>query len=717
MRRLWRRRWLIAVIVIAATGIAALISFSLTPRYTAMTNVMIEPRQSQVVEIQEVLSELPPNKETLNNEIQVIRSRRLAAQVVDKNKLIEDPEFNRALVDPSTLSLAFGWVTGLLGGDETKRLTPGKGSDPQREKLIDAFLNALSVKPVPFSTVMNVSVESEDPEKAARLANSLANLYLADQLKAKFEATTRATRWLGEQLAELREKVAASERAVEAYRQQSGLVRGAHRGEEAVTLVDQQISELSSALISARSNRAEAGARLEQIERALKSRRGVGSSGIVLSSPLIQSLLLKESEIVGKKAELAAEFGPKHPRMMAAEAEIEDVRKKIRAEVQKVVESVRSDVEVARAREVALEKSLKVLESQVGNQNQKDVNLRALEREAAANRSLIEVFLVRFKETSAQADLHTPDARITSLASVPTRPSYPKKGRVIGLAFFASVFFATLLAITLEWLRRGFGSTVQIERVTGLYALGLIPMLEGGRRNRPRPHDYVLENQSSNFAEAIRSLRFSLALTNVDNPPKTIMFTSSLPEEGKSAVALSLARLMARTGYKVLIIDCDNRHPKVHGSLKLAGNPGLVDLLVNNADLRKVIQRDEDSGAHVIAAGKTVPCPAELLGSRLMKALLDKCAEHYDLVILDSPPVLAVSDARTLSAQVDKTVFVVQWQKTRRETAVLALNLLRESRADIAGVVLSRVDAKKHAKHGYEDSDYYHKKAQKYYAT
>lgn len=714
LRKLWRRRRLIIGTVILMTALSVLVTLQLTPLYRARAFVMIEPRQSQVIEFTSVLSGLPPGTETLNSEIQVINSRRLAGRVVDFLHLEQDPEFNSSLREQSLMSVVVGWIR-----DRKRELFPkdpeegaaADAADPadmERVGVIDSFLGGLSVEALEQSRVIQVEYVSAEPGKAARIANAVVDQYLVDQLEAKFEATKRANEWLQDRLADLKRNVAISEKAVEDFRQQAGLVKGT--GE--VNLTASQISELSSQIVIARAQRAESEARLGQVEDLLKS-GGIESAGEVLSSSLIQNLRQRESEVLGRAAELSAEFGPKHPRMIAVRTELRDLREKISAEVRKIVEGLRNEVDVARARENSLERSLTRLEQQVGELNRKDVQLRALEREAQANRTLLETFMTRFKETTAQQDIQTPDARIISQADVPNAAYFPNRKIIVGVTFVLSLFLGIVLVFAVEQLDAGFRSMEQIENLSGYPALGLVPLL----KSKSDPIQYVLDEPTSAYAESLRNVQVGLALSDVDKPPKVVMMTSAGAEEGKSTLSLSLVRLMARSGKPVVLIDCDLRKPSIHSRLGIPRKPGLVELLAKKSDFAEVVRKDEASGAHIITAGEHAASPPDLLGSEHMRQMLAELAKKYEFVILDSSPVLAVTDSRVLTRLSDKTVFVIEWEKTRREAVLLGMKQIREAGGSIAGAVLSRVDVKRHAQYDFADSGYYHGRYTKYYTT
>jgi polysaccharide biosynthesis transport protein len=261
-------------------------------------------------------------------------------------------------------------------------------------------------------------------------------------------------------------------------------------------------------------------------------------------------------------------------------------------------------------------------------------------------------------------------------------------------------------------------SSEQIEDLIGLPALGLVPAITGLDKRYGAPQDYVLDNPNSPFGEAVRSLRTAMLLTSMGAPPKTVLLTSSIPGEGKTSMAMCLARVHARSGRRTLIIDCDVRRPRLHELTGVANQAGLSDVLLQDRELNEVVLTDERSGAHFVTAGAPVPDPAALLASDRMRRLLKDVASRYDLVIIDSPPVLSVSDARVLSQMADKTVFLVHWGSTRRHDVMMGVKQLVEAGADMAGLVLSRVNVRKHARYSYRDSGYYYDdKYTKYYSN
>lgn len=711
LRVLWRRKAAIAGTTILFTVLATIILFQIPPRYTASALAMIDGREQQVIDIEAVVSGLPGDQESIQSEIEVIQSRGLAEKTVRKLELFNNPEFNAAIRPEtfwaSTSAAMRQWVRSALFLADPPATTAEDQFDQERVAIIETFLGKLEVNRRGRSRVIEIAFESEDPRTAVLVANTLADLYVVEQLEANFEMTQQATTWLSDRLTGMREAVAASEAAVEEFRSREGLIEG-----DRSSLAVQQISELSRELILSRTARAEADVRLRQAETLLKSSGGVESAAEVLSSTLIQRLREQEAEVQRKAAELATEYGEKHPRMINIRAEIRDLEAKIEGEVRKIIQNLRNEVSVAHARERSLQKSLDSMEQDVAGLNSKEIQLRALEREATANRTLYETFLARFKETSAQEELQQTDVRIIARADLPSGASFPKKKLIISLVLVGSLFLGVVLAFAIEQLDHGFRSMEQVERLTGIPSIGLVPAVG---RAKGSPEKYIVTKPTSVLGEAARTIYTSLILSNVDSPPKVILVTSALPKEGKTTISLLLGRMFAMLGKRVIVIDTDLRRPQVHVRLGIPAAPGLVELLTGAATQEEVVKTDEATGAHIIAAGTAGPNASELLNSERLKTFLQTIGANYDLVILDSPPTMAVADARILAHHADKTILVVRWASTRREVVEMSLRQLAEAGADLAGVVLSRVNVRRHAGYGYGDSGYYYGSARKYY--
>lgn len=715
LRVLSRRRWAIISVSLTVLVLSVLTAFQLVPRYTAEAVLMLDIRKSQVVNIEAVMSGLSPEAAAIRSEVDVLSSRTIAAQVVDRLKLATDPEFNPALrTEPSLLETLHPrtWIPeswrAALGGAEPEAQDPEILAEDERTRLVDAVRGGFKVSTDGRSYSLRISYTSLDPRKAARITNAFAEVYLNDQLEAKFEATRRANDWLSTRLTELQEQVRVAENSVQLFREQNNLIQA--RG---ATVSGQQLTELNSQLVIARTERGQAEARLRAAQRATTTLDSIESAAEVMASPLIQRLREQESQVRRKEAELSNRYGARHPTMINVRAELADLQQKIGEEVRRIVQSLANQLDVARAKEQSLQASLSELEGISGDNSRAEVQLRELERQAEANRVLYENFLGRSKETREQQDLQTADARLISEAVPPVVPSFPNKKLIVALGALGGLFLGLLAAFALERLDRGFRGAEQVEALLHSPVLAQVPSLAG--RTKQKPEEYVLEKPMSSFAEALRSLRTALHYSNVDKPPKVIVVTSTIPREGKSTLCLCFARAAAKAGSRVLLIDADLRRPRIAKAMGVEAKGNLAELLAGEKDAADVIQIDELSGAHMITARPDTPNPQDLLSSRQMEKFITGARDLYDIIIIDTPPVLAVSDAAAVSKIADVVLYVVHWGSTKREMVVNGMKQLRAYNAPVAGVVLSQVDLKKHARYGYGDYGYYYGKYREYY--
>ncbi|TRW91969.1 GumC family protein [Candidatus Methylobacter oryzae] len=708
---LWLRKRLLISVTFSLSILAILIIYQLVPRYTATTQLLVGINAAKVVDIEQVLSGNLKGDTAVIGEMEVLKSRELAHKVIDTLHLDQYKEFNPKLRKPGFLAqfslknlLPESWqeAVGLVKIDSR---TDEEKEEARLTGLTNAFLGKLKISQVKRSQVINVAFESEDPKLAAKIANEVADKYIVGQLQAKFDATKKATDWLNDQLGELKKKVETSERAVEQYRKTHELIEV----KKEVGLSQQQMSEVNSQLIIARAQRAEAEAKYQQVEAIARSGRDTDSVAEVLNSSLISSLRQQESEVQRKYSEMLVEFGPRHPRMIQMQAELEDIQGKVRSEVKKIAAGLHNNMDVARAREGSLTASLRQMESKTTGNNQAEVELHALEREATANKALFETFLGRFKETASTQGIEQADARVISFAEIPLGASYPKKKLLLVSSIVGSLLVGVFLVFVLEMLNPGVRSPEQIQELFNMSTLGIVPKV---METNIVPHEYLLAKPQSALAEAVNTLRISLSLLNPDAEVKSLLVTSSVPGEGKSTLAVLIARHSACAGQRVVLIDTDLRRPTVGKMFKIKESTlGLTDLLMHHdLSINDVLVDDPDTGMKILTRGKSAFVnPVDLFASQRMKIIVEQLREQYDLVILDSAPIMAVPDTRILAGLVDKTIFVLNWDSTPKKVVHSALHLLnKDGHSNIAGIVLQKVNLQQYGRYGYGDSGYYY---------
>ena len=412
-------------------------------------------------------------------------------------------------------------------------------------------------------------------------------------------------------------------------------------------------------------------------------------------------------ELGRKEAELGESLGPEHPVMRQIQAERQQVKVKIRAEIAKIGNGMENAAQAAREREEALLRDLQDAKLEMARANEATVGLRALEREAEANRLLLEKFLTTFTEASAQEDVKAqlPDARIISRAPVPDHPSFPRKALLVAVALAGATVLGVLLAFGAEQLDSGFHSAEEVEAETKLPVIASVPSVKIS--NNPDVATHATRNPASAYADAIRGIYTHLLLAFAGQFPKTLLFTSAEAGEGKTTIALSFARQQAQAGQRVLLVDADFRRSQVGRRAGVALAPGLSELMSGTASKGEAMQDDPESSAVLVVAGKQPLLDFAIDGVNRLGALLTEFRSEYDIIIIDSPPVLALADARMLVAMADVSIVVVRWGHTARRVVRFAINKVKESGGDVQGIVLSAVDVKRQAKYGYADSNYY----------
>lgn len=695
-----RRKIILGTAAVVVTLVTAIV-MELTPLYRATAVVMLDQRKHNLEDTAAVLSGLPTDQATIQNQVQILTSLGLAGKVVDKLKLMEDPEFNPKIGGLGALIGALNPMNWF--GSNSKAEDEALGFDRERSAVIHRFLGRLSVSPIGLSTAMKVSFQSENPNKAARIASGIANAYVEDQLEAKFQATQKATEWLSKRISELSKQAQVADAAVQQYKAEHNITMSS----TGVSVIEQQIADINRQLVAARAELAEKQANYGRLASLAREGRAADSSQ-VLASPLIANLRGQEAQLTNQIANLSSKYGPRHPKMLDLQAQKQNLEAKIREEVQRFVDSARNDMRVSASHVASLQASLKQAEEQGAGQNQANVQLTALQSAASSARAMYEAFLGRLNQTQGQEGIQTPDARIISNPEVPQSPSYPKKKLAIGLSIPAGLVLGLMLAFLAERLDSGFRTTSEVERLMGIPVLSTVPEVASPENKPVNAADLVISRPMSSFAESLRGLQLGLTLSNVDKQPKVIVVTSSVPGEGKTTVAVSLARIAARGGLKAVVVDGDLRRPNV---AKMAGSPetdsGLIEALTDKSKLEKCLIKDTKSDAMILPCLQTPASPTDVLGSQAMKAVVDGLRQSFDLVIIDSAPLLPVNDTKILSLLADAVLLVVRWEKTPRDAAANALRSLMDVRAPVAGIALARADNERFRYYSYGYQDYY----------
>ncbi len=715
MRKLWRRRGFILVCTVVLGGAAMLAAWSMPSFYVSEARVLVGIQAPRLLNnVEAVLADVSPDAERVQNEGFVLQSRNIARQVIDQLKLKDDPEFNPELRKPSMWARwarlpDFRAYLPAAVATWFDRASPDKGAEPpppdaaqiearRNDRMIGILLSRVDVSTLGRSHVLSVKAEAQNPATAAAIANALAEHYLEYQRREKIASMDRVDKFLLGRIAELREQVRKSDQAVEDYRRSNDLYKSGGNGVTA-----QQLSELNSQLLAAQTAKAEAESKLNEAQEMRKGGMDGESVPEVLRSPLISALKQQLSDTERRAAEASATLGARHPAMAQARAEAGNVRARVNVEVAKIIDGLSRESRTASARYNALAQNFERLKRQMGAVNNQSIQLEALERDATVNRNLLEAMLSRAKQTTGTEDILQANAKLVSQAAPSEVPAYPPKPLIALLGVLGGLMVGSAIALLRENGDRTFRRADQIEALTGLPVIAMVPQVGG----RTPPAMQVLRQPTSTYSEALRRLHIGIELSEAAESPRTILFSSATPAEGKSVMASSFGRLLASNGKRVLLIDCDWRSPRLHQVFHCSNREGLASLLTEKpADLDEVIHHDALSGLDVMPAGPWSPRSAHLLSSDRMRHLLDALVAHYDFVLLDTSPALVTADVLALSRLVEKVVFVVRWGHTRQENALEALKQIIDAQGDVAGVVMSRVVSKQYRQYGHRDPFY-----------
>lgn len=703
--QLWRQKGLILTAALICACIAIVVARAMPVYYIAEARVLVGMPMLRVMNVEAVMADISPDAERIQNEGYIVQSRELAGQVADKLGLGKEPEFNpllrpepwwHRLLDPARY-LPDSWLR-----DEDALDTADDAAAQARfesDLVIDTLLSHLDVSTLGRSHVLSIQVKAEDPDEAAAIANAFADAYLARQRREKIEANDEAEKFLTDRIAALRQQTEKADQAVEDYRRKNGLYKGANVG-----VTTQQLTELNTQLIVAQTAKAEAEARLGEAQTLQKT--GITGESVpeVLNSPVIQSLKQQQVEAERRLADLSSSFGPQHPRILSARAEIAGIRGKLRLEIEHIIGGLRHEARTADARYQALRQNFDRLKAQLGGVNEKSIRLDALEREATVNHNLLDQVMSRAKETFGQDRLQRPNGQLISTAAPPVAPGFPPRFLIVFLGAVGGGLIGVMIALLRDNADRSFRRGDQLESFTGLPVLALVPSLKG----RMTPLAHVLRQPISPYSEALRKLYIGLELSQAAVSPKTILFASAVPGEGKSVLVASLGRLLASQGRRILLIDCDWRSPRLHRLFQCGNRHGLADLIGrgDEALASEAIITDTLSGVDVMPAGQFTAESMHNLGGERMRRLLHALAGSYDMILLDAAPVLVGAEVLTLARMVDKVALAVRWGHTRREAVGEALKSLIDVQADFAGAVLTRVDPKGYRRYSYGHLNY-----------
>lgn len=666
--RVANARWkLIRNVTLGVLALTLIALFLIPSMYSSSALVLLDPRKNNITELSAVLSDMPTDPSSVQNQIQVLTSRDLAAQVIDRLDLMDDPEFNPP---PS-----------IIPADPRDWFAASDANGPDADTLrfnaaVDRFLKHLSVQGMGLSTTIELSFVSRDPDKSARIANAIVDAYVEQQLATKYDAIHRTTQWLLQRIHLLAQQVQMDEAAVQKYKAENGLNDTAN----GTPLVDQQLGGISQQLVQARADLAAKTASYDRIQQLVQQGHTADVSQIV-SSPLIVQLREQQAEAIRNEAEFTTRYGPRHPKRIAAESQLRDLDAKVAQEVDRLAGSAANDVAVARAQVNSLAGSLRQTENESTGQNLARVKLNALESNAASTRSMYEAFVTRLREAQDQDAVQMPDAHVISHASVPTQPSSPPRLLISLAAIPVALLLGLLAALIAERME------LPVERVQRVRQVRAVDPLRGIRVVAQLPNglamhmaDRVADQPMGPYALEMRALAL--------RAPKVVAITSAEPQEGKSTVAVALARAASQLGKRVVIIDGNLSSPRA-AWVSGTGTPqaGLLEALRGTAPLSSTLAKDARSGAFILSPAQRTPDPRRVWSSPEMAKLIAHLRQNCDLVVLDSSNLSAPEMPSVLSLS-DAALVVARWNGAARPALSNALAQLSAAKYPPAGLVL-----------------------------
>jgi capsular exopolysaccharide synthesis family protein len=677
LRTLWRRKWVVLGVAVVVTGLSAAHTLRQPKVYSASTSLIIDVMAPRFLdsEVKEVMGEERSNywfnKEYYATQSEIITSRAVASRVVDKLGLSADAGFLGVAHIP----------------DEKARVQAMQGMDA-----VGLLQGRIRVVPEKDSRVMNIAVDDLDPRRAALLANEVAAAYMAENLALKLRITEDARSWLEGRLSELENQSKASEMAVYDFKKDADMLSTSL--ESRMSIVSERINTFNLKLTEARTQIAAQQARVEAIHTLRKSSPGDETWAEALPGAKdgpIQDIKKSYAELRVTCAELSERYLAEHPKLLECNRKLSVVREDFLKSLNNVVRGAETALAEAVAQEKNLVRLLDTAKTEAFQVNKKAIEFDRLKRESDNNQRLYELVLKRLKDIELSGLLRTSNVRVLDTARPILAPVKPNVRRNLMMGLVMGLLAGLGMAFLLELLENSVATQADVEERLGLAFLGVVPRIEGDRA--PRERDlFVHREPKSSVAECCRAIRTNLLFMSPDKPFKTMLVTSSGPQEGKSTTCINLGVAMAQSGNRVLLLDTDMRRPRLHRAFGVPNELGISSLVVGEGTLEAAVKSTEVPGLFVLPCGPLPPNPAELLHTQAFAELLKQAAGKFDRVILDSPPINAVADAAVLATQTDGVLLVLKAGKTNREAARRALRSLADVQARLYGAVLNDVD-------------------------
>ena len=687
---LLKHRWMILTTALVLTTIVAIVSFRMTPIYKASSRVQVEAETPLIQSITELYQKADADDAFLQTQIQVLKSESLAWRTIEQLDLTQH----------------------LISAARLAKIDP----DQRKVELIATFERNLSVELVPKTRMLIVGFENPDPQLAAQVSTTLVNNYIDYNFRLKYDATRQASGWMEQQLDELNAKVETSQQALVEYEREHQIVNT----NEKQNVQEQMLSDLSRDLTNAESERVQKESLYHEV---LSNRAQVAA---LAHNELLQKLEEKASDLDGQYTEAVSQYGPNFPKAVRLHEQVVENRNQIQTEQNRVIDRIRKDYDAARNRESLAAAAVAAQKEQVGKLNQLLVQHNLLERDFEGNQQLYQSLMQRLKDATVSAGLRSTNIHLVDSALPPSKPVRPQRPLNIALGFLAGVVIGVMGAFVREAFDHSIKTAEEVEALLDTPTLAVIPLERAAFSSKPVLSEEtdpgahrdkssrksvaltILEKPQSVLAEAYRALRTAIVLSLAPRAPKLLLVTSSHSGEGKTSTALNLAQTLAQQKGPVLLMDCDLRKGNIARLLGMDAKKGLSTVLTGNNTLEDALhQFGPQPNLWILSAGPVPPNPAELLASETMRELCQTLSARFEHVVIDSPPVLAVTDATILSSLVDAVVLVAESGRTAQAALLRTRAVLENAGARILGVVLNKLDLRQLGYYGYAGYYYY----------
>jgi len=710
-RLLLKRKWTIVSCVVVITVLVAIHSFRATKLYEAVGRIAIN-HESDTLGLKGTAGGYDEEDYLVNLDTQakILESDNIALHVIKNLQLDQDSRFTGIPVKAASRAIPVG---------------SGELTANQENGLLGAFHGGLSVKVIPRTHIVELHFLSTNPNLSAQIVNGLANTYIEQNYQAKFEATDTTSRWLSGKLSDLQLNVETSQQRLVDYQKAHGIVGVDEKQNVITTKLDQLNKELTEAEMDR--------IQKESLYRmSLEGRPELLPRGTSLNETTIDTMKTQADGLEAQLAAMSTQFGANYPKVKELDSQLKTVQGALKKELASEAERYKATYLAALEREKLLRDAFETQKQEANQLNESAIQYNLLRRDYESNRQLYDGLLQRLKEAGVAAGLRNSNVQIIDKARVPLRPAQPNIPRNITTGFFLSLAGGIGLAFLLEMLDNSVHSPDQVELVAGLPTLGMIPSgvrlnSSYGRALKPlRASSQIMPQQESvetisylrpqsQSAEAYRTLRTSILLSSWGAPPKVLLVTSPLAQEGKTTTSVNTAIVLAQRGARVLMVDADLRRPSIHKAFGVPQRPGLSEYLTGNISECPTTPWAQLPNLHVLPSGGSPPHPAELLGSAMMNNVLTEWRKQFDHIVIDTPPALSVTDAVLLSVQADSVILVIRSGQTTKQALRRARQLLAYVNAKIIGVVVNAMDL--NASDYYYYYGYYGKKYGYYYKS